>query len=124
MKLENNTDNSNYSIRGYDEEGIRVNDDVVMESFVILPDQLLQNWRPSHFSMLKPDDLELIINLDPEIIILGSGKLLSFPDQSLIAAITAKNIGFEVMDTYAACRCYSILVSEGRYVAAGMILEK
>ena len=123
MKLEINPDNSTYVIRSYTDKGIRVNDHILTQSFVIMPDQLIQNWQPDRFSDLCSNDLELIVDLDPEIIILGSGKNLSFPEISLTASIRSKGIGFEVMDTYAACRCYSILVSEGRNVAAGIILE-
>ncbi len=124
MKLEKNHDDSVFVIRSYNDEGIKVNDNMLSQSFIIMSDQLVQNWQPGHFSDLCSNDLEQIADLDPEIIILGTGKTLSFPDQSLVASIRLKNIGFEVMDTYAACRCYSILVSEGRNVAAGMILEK
>ncbi len=128
MKLVNNPNDSTCTIRSYNEEGIHItennNDKVLVKSFIIMPDQIIKNWQPDDLSELGLNDLELIIDLDPEIFILGTGNSLSFPEMSLTSLVTSKNIGFEVMDTYAACRCYSILVSEGRNVAAGMILEK
>jgi len=33
-------------------------------------------------------------------------------------------VGFEVMDTGAACRTYNVLVGEGRNVAAALIVER
>ena len=123
MQLENHHDHSTYVIRSYGAEGVRVNEMLLTQSFIIMSDQLIQHWQPNHFSKLGKSDLDLIAKLDPEIIILGAGKKLTFPDPTLIAPITSKNIGFEVMDSYAACRCYSILASEGRNVAAGIILE-
>jgi uncharacterized protein len=32
------------------------------------------------------------------------------------------NIGYEIMDTAAACRTYNILMAEGRNVAAALII--
>ena len=124
MKLDINNANSNYVIRSYDDHSISVDDDTLTQSFIISSDQLIQNWSPNHFSELGMHDLELIADLDPEIIIIGTGKNLYFPEPSMTAPFMSNNIGFEVMDTHAACRCYRILESEGRKVAAGLILEK
>lgn len=124
MKLETIKNNSNNTIRSYDSNGIKVNDEVLTHSFIIMSDRLIQNWHPKTFSDFNSEDLKLIASFDPEIIILGSGDHLHFPEVSITAPITSRGIGFEVMDTYAACRCYSLLMSEGRNVAAGLILEK
>jgi len=122
MKLEHNIADSKYVIRSYNEKGIQVNNELLTQSFIIMPDQLIRSWQPNKISVLKPSDLEIIVDLKPEIILLGSGKKLSFPAAIQTVPATSKNIGFEVMDTHAACRCYSILISEGRNVAAAMIL--
>ena len=45
------------------------------------------------------------------------------PAQDLQPLIKAK-IGFEMMDSQAACRTYNILMGEGRKVLAAIILEK
>ncbi len=123
MKLESNNNDSSYVIRSYDRKCINVNDKLLTQSFIITSDQLIQNWSPRHLTELSIDDLELIINLEPEIIILGCGTRLCFPEAVVTAPVISRNIGFEVMDTHAACRCFTILISEGRNVAAGMILE-
>ncbi|MBX3630269.1 MAG: hypothetical protein KF908_10265 [Nitrosomonas sp.] len=41
---------------------------------------------------------------------------------SLMARILQTRIGFEVMDTQAACRTHNILMEEGRQLAAAIIL--
>ena len=38
-----------------------------------------------------------------------------------MAAFSKAGIGFEVMDTPAACRTYNVLISEGRYAAAALL---
>ena len=53
------------------------------------------------------------------IILLGTGSQQKFPARDLYAAILARGIGFEVMDTGAACRLFNVLVGENRRVAAG-----
>lgn len=131
MKLRTNNDNSTFSIHSYNDDGIKVNDQILAQSFIITPDNLISNWRPNNFSDLTIDDVNLITDLEPEIIILGSGnktdnkadKKLFSPPPEVMKIVRSKNIGFEVMDTYAACRCYSILISEGRTVAAALILN-
>ena len=41
----------------------------------------------------------------------------------MAAALMARRLGLETMDTAAACRTYNILVGEGRNVVAALILE-
>ena len=57
----------------------------------------------------------------PEICLLGTGAAHVFPPVSLIAALRARGIALEVMNTRAACRTYSVLVGEERSVAAALI---
>ena len=46
----------------------------------------------------------------------------SFQTAPLLAALFARRIGVEVMDTRAACRTYNVLVAEGRSVVAALIV--
>jgi uncharacterized protein len=41
----------------------------------------------------------------------------------LSAPLASARVGFEVMDTQAACRTYNILVAEGRRVLAVLLLD-
>ena len=54
--------------------------------------------------------------------LLGTGSRQRFPSSDLFGIVTGAGIGLEVMDTAAACRTYNILVSEGRMVAAALII--
>jgi uncharacterized protein len=53
---------------------------------------------------------------------LGSGRQLRFPDPALLAPLSERGVGVEVMDTGAACRTYNILMAEGRTVAAVLLM--
>jgi uncharacterized protein len=67
------------------------------------------------------DFIQLAI-LAPEIIVLGTGAKQHFPDYDLLQPLINKQIGLEVMATDAACRTYNILMSEGRRVAAALLM--
>jgi uncharacterized protein len=55
-------------------------------------------------------------------VILGTGRRQRFPRTELLAPLVKARIGWEVMDTGAACRTYNILLGEGRNVAAALLM--
>ena len=63
-----------------------------------------------------------MLALEPEILLLGTGNRMQFPDPKLLVRVHEAAIGLEVMDTQAVCRTYNILASEGREVAAAILL--
>lgn len=63
-----------------------------------------------------------LLKYNPEVVLLGTGKRLVFPDRSLIKAFQSKGVGCDIMDSGAACRTYNILASEGRTVAAILLM--
>jgi uncharacterized protein len=64
-----------------------------------------------------------MVALKPELIIIGTGKRQRFPGPELLKTLIEAKIGFEVMDSQAACRTYNILVGEGRQVLLALIVE-
>lgn len=63
-----------------------------------------------------------MLGLAPEVVLLGTGARQQFPDPVLLGILHAQRIGVEVMDTAAACRTFNVLVTEGRPVAAALIV--
>ncbi len=100
---------------------ITVNETVVRSHLLLAPDQLQSNWPVTDIAGLTVDDLAPAVAMQPEVIILGTGDQLEFPAQEVSAALLAKRIGFEVMDTRAACRTYNVLVMDGRPVVAALL---
>ena len=90
-------------------------------SFILAPDQLL-DWPVSDMTSLKAEHLQPLLALEPEVLLLGTGRQHQFPDVALLTPVHAANIGYEVMDSQAACRTYNLLRGEGRRVVAGIIL--
>ncbi len=79
-------------------------------------------WQPQDFAELETVHLAAVLDLDPELVLLGTGARLQFPAPALLQPLHQAGIGVEVMDTGAACRTFNILVAEGRQVVAALIM--
>ena len=53
----------------------------------------------------------------------GTGKQARFPHPELLQPLIQAHKGLEVMSVDAACRTYNLLISEGRQVAAALMLS-
>ncbi len=109
-------------VRGYAPGRLRIGERELARSVIVSARMLIEDWRPQHIDELTAADLEPVLALRPEVLLLGSGTRQVFPARDLLAQLYAARIGFEVMDTGAACRTYNVLVGEGREVAAALII--
>ena len=122
MKLTDETQRGTNFIRAYEAGEIRVGERAIRSNCIVTADQIL-DWTPESVEAMTIDDIEPVLQLAPEIVILGTGALQRFPDPSLMGAILSRGIGCEVMTTSAACRTYNVLVGEDRKVAAVLLLK-
>jgi uncharacterized protein len=83
----------------------------------------VQAWTAASFDSLSDSDFAALLNLSPELVLLGTGTRQRFPHPRLTRALTEARIGIEVMNTAAACRTYNILMSEGRRVVAAFLQD-
>lgn len=113
----------NYTIRGYDQGRIVVSEGDFTRSLIITPYHLDPDWEPQTLPDLQTSHLEKIIALQPEVVLLGTGERLEFPKQEIAVFFLQRGIGFEAMGTAAACRTFNLLMSEGRAVAAGLLVR-
>ncbi len=123
MKFAEDLSDNGYIVTAYDKRSVDVNGKRFEQSFIISSDTFQEAWPVNTITELCSEHLTPIIDLQPEIIIMGTGRKLIFPAVETYAALIRNNIGIEFMDTGAACRTYNILTGEGRKVVAGMILE-
>lgn len=124
MKLHLTTAPGAQLITGYGSGYVQVNGRRYEESLIVLPDRVIAGWAVRAFAELSAHHLSEILPHRPEIVLLGTGARQRFPAPALLADLILSDIGFEVMDTQAACRTYNILVAEGRRVAAALIVER
>ena len=106
----------------YGEDYVQINQQRYETSLIVMPEQLITDWPPRTLDQLTEEHFAHIATLQPEIVLLGTGNMLRFPHPRLSQALAKAQIGFEVMDTFAAARTYNILMGEGRRVAAALLL--
>lgn len=105
-------------IRSVTADGIRIGDEVYTQTIGVTADAVMDNWESKLVADLVEDDLVPLLELEPEVIVLGTGASNIFPPRELVFALARRQIGFETMDTTAAARTFNVLASEGRQVAA------
>ncbi len=82
-----------------------------------------QDWAVPGFDALTEAVLQPLLSESPEVVLIGTGLRQRFPATAVLRSLIAAGIGWEVMDTAAACRTYNILAGEGRRVVAALIVE-
>ena len=123
MQLNHERPDYDFVLRAADARSARVNEQLLERSFVIAPDQLLADWdAPSSAKGLEPAHLGRVLELKPELVILGTGEQQAFPPPAAMAACLARGVGIEAMDNAAAARTYNVLAGEGRRVVVAMLL--
>jgi uncharacterized protein len=99
---------------------VRIADRWLAGHVIVAPDRVIDTWQVSEPARLKLGDLQPAIDLQPEIILLGTGSQLLLPDVELMSALADFSIGLEIMNTPAACRTFNVLVHEHRRVVAAL----
>jgi uncharacterized protein len=122
MQLSQENPDFLYVLRGSSEAGVLVNQEVLTRSFLLSPNQLLQDWRPTSARDLGADDMQAVLAFEPALVLLGTGPRQRFPAAAAMAALLTRGIGIEVMDNAAAARTFNVLATEGRKVVAGFLL--
>ena len=91
-------------------------------NLIVTANKLILDWQATDFSSLSEADFVQIVDLKPEVVLLGTGEKHQFLHPKIVQKLTENNIPLECMTTAAACRTYNFLMSEGRNVAAALIL--
>ena len=110
-----------HTIQAYNDTEIKVNDVRYHTSFIVSRDSLITPWTLLDTAELNEDLLQPLLDLEPEVIILGSKAPNVLRRLDCIRQLCEKHIGIECMTRDAACRTFNILLSEHRRVVAGFI---
>ena len=123
MKLHLASQTGQNLFTGYGAGYVLVNNRRYERSLVVTPERVIQDWPAASFDRLDAGHFEFLLGLRPEIVLLGTGATLRFPQPALSRCLAQARIGLEVMDASAACRTYNILTAEGRNVVAAVLLS-
>jgi len=110
------------SITHHDGDGLRVNGVAFAHSVLVPWTGPVRPWPARTPLELTPTHFESVLELEPEVVIFGSGERIRFVSPALYRALIERRIGLETMDTAAACRTYNVLAAEGRRVVAAVLL--
>ena len=122
MKLQLSRPAGDNFFTGYGNDYVVVNQQRYARSLIVTPQQIIEDKLAANFELLSATHFEFLLELKPQIVLLGTGATLRFPPPELTRGLTAARVGLEVMDTSAACRTYNVLTAEGRNVAAAILI--
>lgn len=122
MEFHRDSSNEINVVRALGDDGLRVGAKHLTAPCVVTPQRIIEYWPVASASELRAAHFDPFINDSPELILFGSGQVLEFPAPDVAQALAGRGIGFEVMDTAAACRTYNVLAHEGRAVVAALIV--
>ena len=109
-------------VRNTAPDAITVVDRRIARSFVLAPDQIVEDWPVTRAEEFDAAAAEVIAALQPEVVLLGTGAKQVFPPREALMSLLRRRIGVEVMDNAAASRTYNLLASEGRRAVAAFML--
>lgn len=115
---------STVTIRQVEPGAIKIGDEKVSENVLIFRNEIERGIPLDDVAALQEQDLDELLAKGPEIVILGTGWQTQRPPRDLVFAMARRGIGFESMDTPAACRTFNILIGEGRDAAAILIIRE
>ncbi len=122
MLIQRETADKN-TITAYDDHHITVDGVIYSDSVILAPDSINAHWQINSLNKLNQDTLAPLLQLRPEVILIGyNGKPCSLPFDC-IQSLAAQRLGIELMTIGAACRTFNVLLSENRRVIAGFILQ-
>lgn len=123
MKIElDNSALERRQIAAYSRGSITIADESYNSSIIVTSETVVEGCLPKQARDLEEAHVETIIELKPEVVLFGTGRRVSFPPDGACQLLYLRQIGFEIMDTGAACRSFNFLSGEGRRVAAALFM--
>ena len=110
-------------IRGYANGELRVNENTYRGAVILSATTLFELPNVQNLEDLLEVNVAQILELEPELVLLGTGARQIFPPPAFGAQFMRTGIGFEVMDTSAGCRTFNVLVGEQRRAVAVLWAE-
>ncbi len=122
MPLTEDRITSRYSISAYNSDQVVINQQAYRQSLILSPESIHFPWPVQSIDDLDESSLQIVLEMHPTVVLLGTGQQQQFPDPVIFALFGQQGIGLEVMNTGALCRTFNILVAEDREVVAAIIL--
>lgn len=122
MKIEIDINQGEHKIDAYGAGSITVGGVAYATGIIITPEAVMEGRLPDQVQALEAAHLMAMLEHEPEIVLFGSGSTLTYPPDDICQILYTRQIGFEIMDTGAACRAFNFLSAEGRRIVAALFL--
>lgn len=108
-------------VQGFAAGGFSI-DGAVLKGALLTPEAAAA-WDAPALADLSENHVAPLLALEPapEFLLLGTGPGHAFPPRAFVAALEARGIGVEAMDSRAAARTWGLLRGEGRWIAAALM---
>lgn len=110
-------------ITGFSGRGFKVGEHVYPAGLLIDPTGVTEWNAPAQVALLEPAMLGDLLEGEPapEFLLLGTGANLVQPPRAFVAALEARGIGVEAMDSRAAARAWGVLRQEERQIVGALL---
>ncbi len=123
MKFTEHRDSNFLAIKKYQNNEVKINNEIVKSSCFLTQHDLTKNWQCKSIKNLTLELLDKLLATDPEVILLGTGEKQIFPDPKFTAYCATKGVGLEIMSNLAASKTFNVLTTEDRQVTLALIIE-
>jgi len=111
-----------HTIKSYGDSQITVNNVTYNDSLIIGRQVIISPWPVHSLLELTEDLLKPILELQPEVIIIGHNQPNVQIPMMLVQFLAKQGVGIECMSIGAASRTFNVLLGEQRDVVAGMMI--
>jgi uncharacterized protein len=112
-------------VESYGDGKFRVSGKLYQHSILVFG-ETTRDWPVADIRSLSLESLAPVASAGASgavnLLLIGCGPRMAMIPAALRAALRAKGVVIEPMDTGAACRTYNVLAAEGRKVAAALVL--
>jgi len=123
MQLHLNPGGGLHLVRQVSATEVHLNSGVHELSVLLCPNRGARPFAARRLEDLDDTVLGDIVTDAPDILLLGTGRTIRFPEVAIRATLLAKRIGLEVMDNAACARTFNVLAGESRSVMAIFLAE-
>jgi len=107
-------------VRAWEPGRVRIGTKWVEGHVIVSADRVITGWAVTSAQAIDVDALGPALELDPEIILVGTGPDVLLPNIGLMRSLAERSIGLETMTTPAACRTFNVLLNEHRRVVVAL----